>query len=66
MRARTGEKYSGQVAIYRSPEQPDVYLSINGQGLYDGNRELIGGVITFRDVTESHAQDGRAREARAV
>jgi diguanylate cyclase (GGDEF)-like protein/PAS domain S-box-containing protein len=53
MRARTGEKYSGQIAIYRSPEQPDVYLSINGQGLYDGNRELIGGVITFRDVTES-------------
>ena len=33
-------------------EQPDVILSINGQGLYDGNRELIGGVITFRDVTE--------------
>ena len=26
--------------------------SINGQGLYDGNRELIGGVITFRDVTD--------------
>ena len=53
MRARTGEKFSDQVAIYRSPEQPDIALSINGQGLFDGNRELIGGVITFRDVTES-------------
>jgi diguanylate cyclase (GGDEF)-like protein/PAS domain S-box-containing protein len=53
MRARSGEKYSNQVAIYRKPEQPDIILSINGQGLYDGNRELIGGVITFRDVTES-------------
>jgi len=53
MRARTGEKFSNQVAIYRTPEQPDIVLSINGQGLYDGNRELIGGVITFRDITES-------------
>ena len=53
MRARMGEKFSNQVAIYRTPEQPDIALSINGQGLYDGNRELIGGVITFRDVTES-------------
>ncbi|HNP62428.1 MAG TPA: EAL domain-containing protein [Woeseiaceae bacterium] len=53
MRARAGEKFSNQIAIYRTPEQPDIVLSINGQGLYDGNRELIGGVITFRDVTES-------------
>lgn len=53
MRARSGEKFADQVAIYRTPEQPDIVLSINGQGLYDGKRELIGGVITFRDVTES-------------
>ncbi len=52
VRARSGEKFANQVAIYRTPEQPDAVLSINGQGLYDGNRELIGGVITFRDITE--------------
>jgi len=52
MRARNGEKFSDQVAIYRTPEQPDAVLSINGQGLFDGNRELVGGVITFRDITE--------------
>ena len=52
VRARNGEKFAEQVAIYRVPEQPDTWLSINGQGLYDGNRELIGGVITFRDVTD--------------
>jgi diguanylate cyclase (GGDEF)-like protein len=52
VRARSGEKFANQVAIYRAPEQPDILLSINGQGLYDGKRELIGGVITFRDVTE--------------
>lgn len=53
MRARTGEKFSNQIAIYRMPEQPDIVLSINGQGLFDGKRELVGGVITFRDITES-------------
>ena len=52
VRARGGEKFADQIAIYRTPEQPDAILSINGQGLYDGNRELIGGVITFRDITE--------------
>jgi diguanylate cyclase (GGDEF)-like protein len=52
VRARSGEKFANQVAIYRSPEQPDIMLSINGQGLFDGNRELVGGIITFRDITE--------------
>ena len=52
VRARNGEKFADQIAIYRAPEQPDTWLSINGQGLYDGNRELIGGVITFRDITD--------------
>jgi diguanylate cyclase (GGDEF)-like protein len=51
-RARQGEKFANQVAIYRMPEQPDTILSINGQGLYDGNRQLVGGVITFRDITD--------------
>ena len=52
VKARSGEKFAGQIAIYRAPEQPDTVLSLNGQGLYDGNRELIGGVVTFRDITD--------------
>jgi diguanylate cyclase (GGDEF)-like protein len=52
VRARSGEKFANQVAIYRMPEQPDTILSLNGQGLYDGNRDLIGGVVTFRDITD--------------
>jgi len=51
-RARSGEKFANQVAVYRVPEQPDTILSLNGQGLYDGNRELIGGLVTFRDITD--------------
>ncbi len=53
VRARYGEKFSNQIALYRIPEQVDTVLSINGQGLYDGKRELIGGVITFRDITDA-------------
>ena len=59
VRARSGEKFTNQVAIYRAPEQPDMVLSINGQGLYDGKRELIGGVITFRDITEQTRHTAR-------
>ncbi|HWM29872.1 MAG TPA: EAL domain-containing protein [Woeseiaceae bacterium] len=55
VKARKGEKFSNQVAVYRpagsEPGRSDVILSINGQGLYDGARSLAGGVITFRDVT---------------
>ncbi len=51
-RAQRGEKFSNLVAVHRVAGQPDTVLSINGQGLYDQNRELAGGVITFRDVTD--------------
>ena len=52
VKARSGQKFSNHVAIYRAPDQEDSILSINGQGLYDGSHNLIGGVITFRDVTD--------------
>jgi PAS domain-containing protein len=51
-RARSGEKFANQVAVYRVPDQPDTILSLNGQGLFDGNRELVGGLVTFRDITD--------------
>ena len=53
MRARNGEKFANQIAVFRAPEQPDTWLSLNGQGLFDGDRELIGGVVTFRDITDT-------------
>ena len=52
VKACRGEKFSNQVAIYRLAGQADTILSINGQGLYDSSRSLIGGVITFRDITD--------------
>lgn len=62
VKACRGQKFSNQVAVYRVPNedssqqarpgQTDMILSINGQGLYDSNRTPVGGVITFRDVTD--------------
>ncbi len=52
VKACRGEKFSEQAAIYRAKGHDDFVLSINGQGLFDSNRNLIGGVITFRDVTD--------------
>lgn len=52
VKARSGQKFSNQTAIYRAPDQEDTVLSINGQGLYDGSHLLVGGVITFRDITD--------------
>jgi diguanylate cyclase (GGDEF)-like protein len=61
VRARYGEKFSNQVALYRVPEQVDTVLSLNGQGLYDGKRELIGGVVTFRDITDATKKTNELR-----
>ena len=52
VKACRGQKFSNQVAVYRAKSQADTVMSINGQGLFDGSRELVGGVITFRDVTD--------------
>lgn len=52
VKACRGQKFSNQIAAYQVPDQGNTILSINGQGLYDSSRSLIGGVITFRDVTD--------------
>ena len=52
VKACRGQKFSNQVAVYRAPGQSDTVLSINGQGLYDSSSTLVGGVITFRDITD--------------
>ena len=52
VKACCGDKFTNQVAMYRAEGQADTVLSINGQGLYDNRRELVGGVVTFRDITD--------------
>lgn len=52
VKACRGQKFTNLTAVYRAADQFDLVLSINGQGLYDSSRTLVGGVITFRDVTD--------------
>lgn len=52
VKACRGAKFSNQTAVYHAAGQADVVLSINGQGLYDGSGTQVGGVITFRDITD--------------
>ncbi len=52
VKACRGHKFSNQAAAYQAPGQADTILSINGQGLFDSSHTLIGGVITFRDITD--------------
>lgn len=53
VRASQGRKFSDQIAVYsREDGAADSILSVNGQGLYDDDQSLAGGVITFRDVTD--------------
>ncbi len=51
-RASRGQKFTHFPAVHRVPGQPDVVLSLNGQGLFDAAGELAGGIVTFRDVTD--------------
>jgi diguanylate cyclase (GGDEF)-like protein len=53
VRARNGEKFSNYTGTWRTPDQPDTLLELNGQGLFAADGELVGGVVTFRDVTET-------------
>jgi len=52
VKACRGQKFSSQTAVYRTPGEPDTILSINGQSLYDSSQTLVGGVVTFRDITD--------------
>jgi len=51
VKARRGQKFDNQLASYTLSDGGHAILSLNGQGLYDAAGELIGGVVTFRDVT---------------
>jgi len=52
VKACRGQRFSNQVAAYQSSDSLNSVLSINGQGLFDNAKNLVGGVITFRDVTD--------------
>lgn len=51
-RAGRGEKFNGSLCRHPLPDTGEVTLNVNGQGLFNGSSKRIGGVVTFRDVSE--------------
>ncbi|MEO0997803.1 MAG: EAL domain-containing protein [Pseudomonadota bacterium] len=55
-RALDGARFTALEVRHKSDDQPDLILSISGQGLMADDGSLIGAVLTFRDATERYRQ----------
>ena len=55
VKAGRGQQFAEQTGTWHGPEEDDrrIVLSASGQGLYDDAGTLIGGVVSFRDVTDA-------------
>ncbi|MEM9323016.1 MAG: EAL domain-containing protein [Pseudomonadota bacterium] len=56
-RVQRGERFSELALSHRSEDGVDRVLSVNGRGLFGRNGALIGGLVSFRDITERFARD---------
>ena len=61
-RAGGGQKFNQLLVTHRKADTPDIILSISGQGLFDSGNALIGGVITFRDVTDIESRNAELQQ----
>lgn len=52
VRASRGEKFDSVVATWRVGDDAEIKLQISGQGLFESDGSVVGGVVTFRDITE--------------
>ena len=52
VRASRGEKFDAVIVTWRREDGVEQKLSVSGQGLFDSSGNVVGGVVTFRDVTE--------------
>ncbi len=55
-RALDGGRFSALDVMHQEPGQPDLILSVSGQGLTGHDGGLLGAVLTFRDSTERFRQ----------
>jgi PAS domain S-box-containing protein len=67
-RAIRGETTDGVEVLVRNPHVPDgTYVSVSGAPMRNGNGSVRGGVVVFRDITESKkAEEGLQRLSSAV
>jgi PAS domain S-box-containing protein len=67
-RAIRGEATDGVEVLVRNPQVPEgTYVSVSGAPLLSGSGKVRGGVVVFRDITESKkAEEGMRRLSSAV
>ncbi len=56
-RVQRGERFSDLTLAHRGDDGMARVLTVNGRGLFGREGELIGGLVSFRDVTERHLRD---------
>ena len=56
-KAQRGERVSDLTHGQRTADDVDMVFSLSGRGLYDGSGKHIGGLISFRDITEQFARE---------
>jgi two-component system cell cycle sensor histidine kinase/response regulator CckA len=66
VRAIRGERVDDYELIIRNSARPEgIYLSCNARPLRDGNGQLSGGVVAFRDITERKKAEAQIRNLNA-
>jgi diguanylate cyclase (GGDEF)-like protein/PAS domain S-box-containing protein len=67
-KALRGEHVDGMVAVVRHEKLPDgAWVAANARPLLDGQGKLMGGVVTWRDITElRRGTEALARQARQL
>lgn len=65
-RAATGLKFMDhQVCIKSGDKEEAIYLSCNGTPLINDENTIIGGVLTFRDITKKYLAEKRISQEKA-
>ncbi|MFK8052644.1 MAG: putative bifunctional diguanylate cyclase/phosphodiesterase [Woeseiaceae bacterium] len=57
-----GERFSDLKLLHRSEQAADMIFNVNGHGLRNQAGEHIGGIVSFRDVTEHFHREQRLAE----
>ncbi|MDQ3059261.1 MAG: PAS domain S-box protein [Pseudomonadota bacterium] len=64
--ALRGSVLDSQVLLFRTPGRADRVLKMSARPLYDAQRQLIGGVAVFSDITERQAAEDFALAQKEV
>lgn len=65
-RALFGLKFNDyQVRVVHGDNSEETYLSVNGTPLIAKNLEIIGAVLTFKDITSSYLSEKRLKQEKA-